>query len=106
MTVRLRNLILKYAMINAYLAILFLILSGTTYSAEHVNIDLCSQYDWGKVESLVEPYLNENLMTILVQQGISAEYNTSSAADQALGSATFPANINDILNRLSNLNCP
>jgi len=92
-------------MINVIISILFLILSDTTFSAEKLNADLCSQYDWGKVEALVEPYMDETLMTALIQQGISAEYKTSVAAYQALGSAHFPANVEAILLSLDKLNC-
>ena len=46
---------------------------------------ICQQYDWNAVLRLVEPYLDDNLYTTLVMQGISSEYRTSEAAIQARG---------------------
>jgi len=92
-------------MINAFVATIFIMFSSATFSSEKTSHYVCSLYDWGKVEALVEPYLDEYLMTALIQQGGSAEYRTSVAADQALGSASFPAHIEAVLISLSKHNC-
>ncbi|WP_281559993.1 hypothetical protein [Thalassomonas sp. RHCl1] len=50
----------------------------------NLNHDICPDYDWGKVEQLVSPHLDNFLMTALVMQGQSANYHTAEAASQAI----------------------
>ncbi|WDD97863.1 hypothetical protein [Thalassomonas actiniarum] len=69
-----------------------------------LNHDICQCYDWGKVEMLVSPHLDDFLMTALVMQGQSANYHTGEAASQAI------ANVKDeqvraILARILASNC-
>ena len=67
--------------------------------------EFCKNYDWTKVEKMVEPYLDDASYTALVMQGISAEYNTSVAAQQAIDSK-LPDELYDVLSNIIKFNCP
>ena len=83
----------------------FIFLSAEAVASDNSQDVFCKKYDWGKVEALVEPYLDEASYTALVMQGLSSEYNTSVAAHQAMHSQ-LPDEIYNILSRIVKLNCP
>ena len=64
----------------------------------------CKDYSWGDIESLVQPYLDDQLYTDLVMQGQSSEYKTSEAASQAIDDA-LPDVIKRILRAIIKANC-
>lgn len=80
-------------------------LSSEVLASNNSPDDFCKNYDWAKVEALVEPYLDDASFTTLVMQGLSSEYNTSVAAYQAIHSQ-LPEDIYNILSRIVKLNCP
>lgn len=83
----------------------FLFLSAEAVASGDSQDSFCEDYDWGKVEALVEPHLDEASYTTLVMQGLSSEYNTSVAAYQAMD-PQLPEEIYNILSRIVKLNCP
>lgn len=85
--------------------LLLMFLSTDVFASNNSSDDFCKNYDWAKVEELVEPYLDETSFTALVMQGLSSEYNTSIAAHQAL-EPQLPEDIYKILSRIVELNCP
>lgn len=89
------------------MAILFLMLiSGVGYCADKpksLNMT-CQDYSWDDVQVLVQPYLDDVLYTSLVMQGQSANYETSSAAMQAMDDA-LPEVVKRILRALIEADC-
>ena len=64
----------------------------------------CQDYSWSDVEVLVQPHLGDTLYTALVMQGQSANYNTSSAAQQAMDDS-LPDVVKRILAALIKADC-
>ena len=93
------------AFMSCSLILSLVFLSSEVLASSNSPDDFCKNYDWVKVEKLVEPYLDENSFTTLVMQGLSSEYNASVAAYQAMNSQ-LPEDIYNILSRIVKLNCP
>jgi hypothetical protein len=51
----------------------------------HKVIVECKDIAWSDVQTLVEPYLSDDLNAALVMQGQSANYKVSLAAEQVIG---------------------
>jgi len=64
----------------------------------------CQDYSWDDVETLVQPYLDDNLFSTLVMQGQSSNYRTSAAAIQAMDKS-LPDVIKRILQALIKADC-
>lgn len=94
-----------YVVAFTTLILSLILLSSEVFSSSNPENGFCKKYDWGKVEGLVEPYLDDSSFTSLVMQGISSEYNTSEAASQAMLSK-LPKEIYNVLSRIVKLNCP
>ena len=77
-----------------------------SYAAENNNqLELtCQDYSWSDVETLVQPYLDDVLLTALVMQGQSSNYKVSEAAIQAMDKS-LPDPIKRILKALIDANC-
>jgi len=82
-----------------------MLVSTDVFALNDSSGDFCKNYDWVKIEEMVEPYLDEASFTTLVMQGLSSEYNTSVAAYQAMHSQ-LPNETYKILSRIVELNCP
>ena len=65
---------------------------------------VCKDYSWSDVETLVMPYLDDELYTALVMQGQSSNYESSAAASQAMDDS-LPDVIKRILQALIVANC-
>lgn len=64
----------------------------------------CKDIAWSDVQTLVKPYLSEDLNTALVMQGQSANYKVSLAAEQVIGEP-LPDIINTILESIVAADC-
>ena len=64
----------------------------------------CQDYDWSDVERLVQPYIDDVLMTALIMQGQSSNYVTSSAATYAMDES-LPPDVKRILRSLIDAGC-
>jgi len=86
--------------------IALLSLTTAAYGADsNSNLKMtCQDYNWSDVETLVQPYLDDNLFTTLVMQGQSSNYRTSSAASQAMDES-LPDVIKRILQSLIKADC-
>jgi len=105
MALRLEHLPNLYTKILVSLTLVLMLIPSDVLAAGSSSEGFCENYDWGKVEELVEPYLDDASLTTLIAQGISAEYNTSIAAYQAMHSK-LPEEIYDILSHIVKYNCP
>ncbi|RDV29285.1 hypothetical protein DXV75_02180 [Alteromonas aestuariivivens] len=65
----------------------------------------CEDFDWGDVETLVQPYLDDDVYVALVMQSQSSEYHTSAAAQQVLNEETLPEPIIRLLTALVDARC-
>lgn len=100
-----RNTCYSYDVALKSLILSSMLLSSGILASSNSENDFCKKYDWGKVEELVEPYLDETDFTSLVMQGLSSEYDTSVAASQAMNHQ-LPQEIHNTLSRIVKLNCP
>lgn len=70
------------------------------------STDVCMQYDWDKVQQLVQPYLSDVLYTSLVMQGQSSEYRPSAAVTHVLGmQVPLPEEVHNLLLTLKKSDC-
>jgi len=89
------------------LVIVALVAASDLAHSDDNNRDLglvCSDFSWGDVEALVEPYLSDELYVALVMQGQSSEYRISSAASQAMDDS-LPEAVRGILKSLIASGC-
>jgi hypothetical protein len=89
-----------------FVALLLVIVSAQAHSKDNNrNLDIsCKDFNWGDVEELVQPYLNETLYVALVMQGQNSEYRTSAAAKQAMDKS-LPEVVKRILESLIEAGC-
>ena len=82
-------------------------LSGTSADKKSTSAINCHDYDWGKVEQMVQPHLDEFMFTSFVMQGQSSNYKTSEAAYHALSmdGGALPDEIKTTLNYLIRADC-
>ena len=91
---------------NITAILVFMMFSVTGYGAENkrpLNMT-CQDYSWSDVETLVQPYLDDELFTALVMQGQSSNYETSAAAIHAMNDS-LPDVVKRILRSLIKAGC-
>ncbi len=73
-------------------SLLLITLSANSYAFDpkqaqqsHKVIVECKDIAWSDIQTLVEPYLSDDLNAALVMQGQSANYKVSLAAEQVIG---------------------
>ena len=91
---------------NIAAILFFMLFSVAAYGAEN-NLSLnmtCQDYSWSDIESLVQPYLDDELFTALVMQGQSSNYETSAAAAQAMDDS-LPDVVKRILRSIIKAGC-
>ncbi|MCW8830706.1 MAG: hypothetical protein OQK32_04200 [Gammaproteobacteria bacterium] len=82
-----------------------LLLSGCNTADHKQSLSMsCEDYRWSDIETLVQPYLDDELYVALVMQGQSSNYSTSAAASQAMNES-LPDVIKRILQSLIDAGC-
>ncbi|MBQ4830585.1 hypothetical protein J8L84_15010 [Alteromonas sp. MMG017] len=91
--------------------LLFITLSVNSYAFDpkqarqsHKVIVECKDIAWSDVQTLVEPYLSDDLNAALVMQGQSANYKVSLAAEQVI-SEPVPDIIKTLLESIIAADC-
>ncbi len=89
----------------AMLLLILMTSTGAIASEASKQLGLtCDDFSWSDVEIMVAPYLDDTIMTALVMQGQSSEYNVSEAASMAM-SDSLPDVISRILKSLIEAKC-
>ncbi|CAD5269714.1 conserved exported hypothetical protein [Alteromonas sp. 38] len=70
----------------------------------HKVVVECKDIAWSDVQTLVQPYLSDDINAALVMQGQSANYKVSLAAEQVIGEP-LPDIINTILTSIVEADC-
>lgn len=66
----------------------------------------CKDYSWSDIETLVEPYVSDDLYTSLVMQGQSSGYKVSAAAVHAIAlSENYPDSVLILLENIQKADC-
>jgi hypothetical protein len=85
---------------------MFVLLSNACFAnSQNKKLNLtCQDYSWSDVQVLVSPYLDDDLYTALVMQGLSSNYKTAIAAQQAMDKS-LPEIIKKTLQSLIDADC-
>lgn len=78
---------MQYKYVKNVVTLLFCLLFSLFCNAADDKQSLsmsCEDYRWSDVETLVQPYLDDELYVALVMQGQSSNYSISAAASQAM----------------------
>jgi hypothetical protein len=91
--------------LNIFVALLFILAPACSYNGEneHYSSNICEEYEWHDVVTLVQPYLNETLYAALIMQGQSSEYHPSAASH--VMDKSLPKDVQNILNLLIAAKC-
>ena len=93
-------------MIKAITLLLALLITNISYATDKnqpLNLT-CKDISWDDVQLLVQPYLDDELITALVMQGQSSNYHVSAAASQAIDK-NMPEVVQRILSAIIKADC-